>query len=368
MKNNISILFLICSLNLPYCLVTAQLWSIDGPKVICPGQSYLLEPTRSFVKYKWSTGDTSSRIIISNGGEYCVTVSDAAGLKDSSCIFISELSLTPLTIISDSVFCQGRSHILEANSGFLEYIWNDSISGRQLKITQPGTYCVEVLNVNGCRSEKCINIRQKNWNYERRDITICYGDTVEFNKFYLTDTGKYTFKFAKSNGCDSIFEYYIKHFDRISFASIVIQKQSGFKIDPLMKGGVGPLKYYWSNGDTNRILLTSLEGNYTLEVIDSVGCKVDTTISLYRIGIFEESNIIELIREKNYLSYDDFEKLINSILQIAPNIKIEVFDLNGKYILSGRNINQFKLPNSAWYLLNISDEFGRKISWKIFIF
>jgi hypothetical protein len=367
MKNNISILFLICSLNLPNYLVKAQSWSIDGPQVICPGQSYLLEPTRVFVKYKWSTGDTTSRIIINYGGEYCLTVSDAAGLKDSACIFISELSLTPLNIISDSVFCQGRSHILEANSGFIEYVWNDSISGRQLKITQPGTYCVEVLNVNGCRSEKCINVRQKNWDFERRDISMCYGDTVEFNKFYLSDTGKYTFKFSKSNGCDSIFEFNIKHFDRIFFTSLEIQKQSGFKVIPLVNGGVGTLKYYWSNGDTNRILLTSLEGKYTLEVVDSMGCSVDTTILLFRTGTNDESEVVKQLMKTSFFSQNDINTFINSILSINPRMRIDIIDLNGKVIFSSEGNGGLCLPNSGLHLISCTDRFGKNFTQKIFI-
>lgn len=99
-------ILLLCCISKLYC----QELKIDGPNIICPGQKYILETTNPFTSYRWSTGDTTSRIFIERGANYCITVTKTSGTKDSICRFVSEYNIEPLEILGDSVFVKVKQH------------------------------------------------------------------------------------------------------------------------------------------------------------------------------------------------------------------------------------------------------------------
>ena len=51
----------------------------SGPTTFCSGDSLTLLATSGLGTYKWSTGDTNSSIVVTNSGNYTVTVTNAAG-------------------------------------------------------------------------------------------------------------------------------------------------------------------------------------------------------------------------------------------------------------------------------------------------
>lgn len=339
--------------------LSGQSFLIEGPSIICPGQTYVLEPNRNFLKYKWSTADTSNIIFITKGGKYCVTVSDPLGIKDSACILVSEYNIEPVKIFGDTFLCQGSTAILEGNPGFLSYRWNDSINTRQIEINQAGKYCVQALNFNGCESKACITIHQKDWFYEYKEHTMCYGDTFIFNKFYLTEQGLNKFIFKKRNGCDSIYAINIFHYPKINFDTFKISKPSGFVVIPVISGGNAPLKYRWSNGDTTLILITALSGKYKLNVTDVNGCSRDTTINLFMTNNSHQTMDYLLSSIPNPLKGNEFlDYLHTSILQL-PLYSFKCMDSAGRIIFTSdqksKHIIANDFVNGIYFLQVISD-------------
>lgn len=130
--------------------LTPPIASIEGETELCDGLTTLWNASGG-THYLWSTGERTSGIEISLGGNYTVTVTD-----DNGCSSTESRSLTilekPLVIISgNAAFCQGDSTLLTAESGSENrYLWNTGIRETDIMVTNPGTYTVTVTNENGC--------------------------------------------------------------------------------------------------------------------------------------------------------------------------------------------------------------------------
>ena len=346
-------ILLLCCISKLYC----QELKIDGPNIICPGQKYILETTNLFTSYRWSTGDTTSRIFIERGANYCITVTKTSGTKDSICRFVSEYNIEPLEILGDSVFCEGKTAPLDATSGFTSYLWSNNQTTRQILISRGGNYCVEAVNLNGCLSTACKNITMINRSYELRTPTICYKDTIIFNSFYLSDTGIYSFRYTKFNGCDSIIEFDIKHHPRIILDTISISKPQGFRVVPIASGGKQPLQYLWSNGDTNRILLTSLAGKYSLKITDQNGCTLDTMITLIHTNVDNQNSNLFLKNYKNPITSNELFQMCYDVVQKHKQAQISLISNTGIQLTNIADSNSYpKLQNGLYFLRIFTDQ------------
>ncbi|MBL7893433.1 MAG: T9SS type A sorting domain-containing protein [Bacteroidia bacterium] len=99
---------------------TATIYS-SKPPVISPGDSLMLSATAAY-SYKWSTGDTSSSIIVKTGGSFMVTVSSPCGTASSAPLTVNMLSPPlPPVVVTDTI-CVGDSARLTA-SGTDSLVW-----------------------------------------------------------------------------------------------------------------------------------------------------------------------------------------------------------------------------------------------------
>ena len=126
----------------------------DG--VVCQGQLVKLDPnvTISGYNYTWSTGATTSTISVFETGLYWVRL-DAAdgtciGLTDT--VYFSPGVLPVVELGPDQYVCEGQNVILlNGSSPFpgSSYTWQDGSTGTSFKVTETGTYDVEVSNECG---------------------------------------------------------------------------------------------------------------------------------------------------------------------------------------------------------------------------
>jgi hypothetical protein len=52
----------------------------------------------------------------------------------------------------DLSFCSGDYRTLQANNGFVKYLWNNGNTGNQLQIAKAGQYSVTGTTAEGCRA------------------------------------------------------------------------------------------------------------------------------------------------------------------------------------------------------------------------
>ncbi len=72
----------------------------SGPTTFCSGDSVTLAAAGGYAKYRWSSGDTTSSIIVKNSGTYSVSVSSVAGCSATSQPDTVTVNSVPMPVIS----------------------------------------------------------------------------------------------------------------------------------------------------------------------------------------------------------------------------------------------------------------------------
>jgi len=117
---------------------------------VCSVEPITLSTVETYPVYNWSTGATGHAITVEMPGSYRVTVTAANGCSASKEVELAyctevtlEVSPTPAQLCEDTL-------ILQANAGFVSYLWSDNSTGSSLIVTEPGTYSVTVQDAGGC--------------------------------------------------------------------------------------------------------------------------------------------------------------------------------------------------------------------------
>lgn len=122
---------------------------VNGDTLLCPGDSLQLEAGSGYDSYLWTTGETTRKIIVTNPGDYGVTVQ--AGLCSGSSTPIHVDLHTPA---APTILAAGN--ILRPSAGTPVQWYMDGApipgaTGPELTASTEGVYEVEVLDSNGCR-------------------------------------------------------------------------------------------------------------------------------------------------------------------------------------------------------------------------
>ena len=168
--------------------------SISGPQGICPGQIAQLTLDQSYSSYNWSTGQNNSSILVSSPGTYSVTVTNSGGCSGTASIEIAAYPPAIPSISGPMEICEGDTVLLDAGSGFSNYLWSTGQNGQTIEVTEAGGYVVTVTNASGCQGF---------------DFTIL--NPLPTDTTYLTlqtcdpqQTGTFTQILSNQSGCDSI--------------------------------------------------------------------------------------------------------------------------------------------------------------------
>jgi len=125
---------------------------------VCAGDSIvLLAPTGTDIAgYKWSTGDTTRRIVFRNTGTYNVQVQTRNTFGCWSYLSSSyRFSINPFPnkpVVSDTSSCSGDTIRLALPTG-LQYVWSNGSTGQNSGITTTGNYWVYSLDSASCKSD-----------------------------------------------------------------------------------------------------------------------------------------------------------------------------------------------------------------------
>jgi hypothetical protein len=149
------------SLTLPVKINTGIRPEITGAGAICEGDTLTLTASTGYIKYLWSTGDTSQSIRVDSAAKYFVigTPANGCALSSDTVDIIVYPKLVPvitpwLTMMPDS----GGFDTLFVGSGYKTYQWSTGKIGDTLVILDSGTYFCTVTDSNGCIGIASINI------------------------------------------------------------------------------------------------------------------------------------------------------------------------------------------------------------------
>ncbi len=126
---------------------------VRGKTILCTGSgaTTILDAGPGFALYRWSTGESSQRIVVSHGGLYTVWVQDSNGCRNTSPPqLITEIAPPKPVISGPSKICGGVPVQLHATPGFKQYAWNTGETDSVITINGPGSYSVLVADSIGC--------------------------------------------------------------------------------------------------------------------------------------------------------------------------------------------------------------------------
>ncbi|MEM8907775.1 MAG: T9SS type A sorting domain-containing protein, partial [Bacteroidota bacterium] len=108
------------------------------------------------LSYTWDNGQTGNSICPTESGLYCVTLMDALGCNATSCYWFGDTLGCDVFIIADST-AAGGSGLLAITTGTspYSYSWSTGETSDFIIPQSSGTYCVTIVDANGCSASAC---------------------------------------------------------------------------------------------------------------------------------------------------------------------------------------------------------------------
>lgn len=194
----------------------------------------------------WSNGATDLNLTDLAGGDYTVTITDAAGCSKDTTITIADV--TPTVFVADvqHVACNGSANgaiditVIEGTPGYT-FEWETGHTTEDLTGLTAGTYRLKITNGNGCSVWGSFNVM------EAQALTATL-DVVQPT--------------ASTDG----------------------------DIDLTVEGGTAPYSYTWNTGDVSEDLFGVPAGYYQVTVIDANGCDVMVDQTIQNISTASVNN------------------------------------------------------------------------------
>ena len=163
---------------------------------ICKGQAVTLKATEGMDSYYWTSGDAKESAVVRPGETTTVAVTMKQGLftfVDSVRVKVS----VPVSLMEDSVMCEGTTFDLEAQGDYVSYTWNTGEGTKSIALPDVvATYSVMAVDDMQCVSVDTFNLTKVNGLPAidlGEDRTPCDGTTVTLDAGagheYLWSTG-----------------------------------------------------------------------------------------------------------------------------------------------------------------------------------
>lgn len=143
--------------------------------------SLVFDLTQANTNYSWSTGATSPVETVVNSGIYSVELTNSnSGCQSHDTVDVL-ISATPsVDLGTDSILCSGSDLLLDAGNPGLSYLWNVGGNQQTLLASSSGLYAVEVTSISGCIGVDSVNITvaAPTDSYLGPDFTLCQGTSA----------------------------------------------------------------------------------------------------------------------------------------------------------------------------------------------
>ena len=258
--------------------------------------------------YLWSNGSTMDSIGGLAPGTYTVTVTDQNGCTSTGSGQVDEFGcIVSIDLGPDVSFCEGETIVLSLPPGFASYSWSTGETGQSIILIEGGTYCVTVVDNDGCADDDCIVVTEEifplvtcpvvNESTPGANDGSISCDSLSGNILYLWSNGattpsitglapgEYCVTMTNTNGCTSIQCFTVQAGGcQLIVTSIITDVlcngDSTGSISVNVENANPPLEYEWSTGDTTATVLNLPEGNYAVTVTDQDLCTLTQTYTV----------------------------------------------------------------------------------------
>ncbi|MCZ7558584.1 MAG: T9SS type A sorting domain-containing protein [Bacteroidia bacterium] len=285
---------------------------------LCEGGNALLEGTPGFLRYLWSTGDTTRSIQVAAAGGYSLRVVDERG--DTLIAEAVDVATNPLPQLRVGYngapqICPGGSLtlLLDGDVTGAKIRWSNGQEGPELLVREAGRYWASATNQYGCIGYSDTLTVSKRLTSVRiipsGALTLCPGDSVElslagtfsdvrwnWNTFSSSLVVRWqqpdpqaeriiSVRATDSSGCYG--------YDTVVVHMLLPQP---LRITPGPKvalcdceavtlyADTGRNQYLWSTGDTTAAIEVRQPGIYIVTVDDTTGCLVADTVMVTSIA------------------------------------------------------------------------------------
>jgi gliding motility-associated-like protein len=249
----------------------------------------------NYAHYLWSTGATTSSIVISNPGTYWVKVISAGGCVEADTFTVSVINPANVHVLKDTVICSSYYYYnYYANAyvpGAQSYLWNTGYTSPIQYIYNSGSYWVDIYFAGGCvvRDSFKVVFNQSPSVYLGNDQVICgpLSSPIILGGYYypsyqwstgattpsisVTTSGIYWETVTAANGCkatDSVNIQIYPYGNTYHDTNIVIC--SATNAFPVILHSSVPNTYYnyyyWSNGNYGSTAYIYSSGTYYVQV------------------------------------------------------------------------------------------------------
>ena len=312
---------------LKVALPTPQIMALPG---FCADTFTVLNLNQPFTSILWSNNTTLDSLLIMEGGEYSVEVSNEYGCTQRDSVTITKWALPVFSIEGENTVCPNASIQIQPNTNFESYLWNTGETSSSINVPA-GDYQITVTDEHACQNSNIFSIEElpQISAHLQGDTLICEGDEalIHFNllesnqtstsiieiqpggeqiSLQLTpnDTFNLTFDNSASIVIDTVtVEGYNCPIDISGQANITVtNEKSDFEITAISCSGKEdgsiivstnsqspPYQYIWSNGSHDQVLTKLAAGNYHITVTDNIGCTWYDSIFVHEPSILSPS-------------------------------------------------------------------------------
>ena len=264
--------------------------NLGNDTTICKGELIILDAKNIGLNYKWSTNESTQKIIVDKSGLYSVEVRDNIGCLGSDEVKITVKELPIVNLGNDTTICKGDKIIIDAKNVGSNYNWNTNESTQKITVDKSGLYSVEVRDNIGCLGSDEIKITVKDLPVVNlgNDTTICKGESIILDakniglnykwnnskttqKITVTESGLYSVEVRDNIGCLGVDEIKItvKELPVINLGNdTTICKKESIILDTKNIG----LNYKWNTNESTQKITVTETGLYSVEVRDNIGC------------------------------------------------------------------------------------------------
>ncbi len=345
-------------------LVNPTALNIGANQAICESSPLTLDAGNPGGTYLWSTGATTKTIQVSKAGTYSVIVNTVTGCTLNDTVTITNLPAPTVSLGADAELCAGASLTLDAGNAGSTFTWSTGATTQTISVNSTGTYWVDVMGANGCKSRDSIIVSPKTSPVVNlgADRDICSSDSITLDagnvgSTYLWSTGATTqtikvslagtYSVAVTNvgGCTTTDAVVVtnKPTPNSAFTSQAVSAEAGQQIQFTSTPAAGN-QYSWNFGDPNSASNTSLlpspihvfsaPGQYTVTLTVtnvSTGCKSVTTSTITVTTVGNDfAKIFNLYAAPN--PFVGNTKIKYTLPENANSVSIDVYDMIGRKV------------------------------------
>ena len=330
---------------------------------LCNGPVILSAPS-SFSSFLWSTGNSSSNLLtVNTAGDYSVVSTTTNGISCPSDTITVYSGNIPISLSTpDSVFiCAGDTVFIDGPLGFVQYNWNTGATASSISTMSPGNYSLSVVDGNGCPGTSnvtSVSMSPTSITATTTGLSLCNGPVtldagsgmVASYQWYnngivmfgatnqtllVANAGNFYVEVTYPTGCTAT----------SNILSILAgSSQFTFPIDSVGSGSLclpngevildagSYAQYVWSpGGQTTQQISVTVEGSYSVSVIDANGCQGISAAP------FVVSNIVTTSPISGPTAPTQFQTVTYSVLPTAGSTYSWM--LSGGSIVSGQGTN-----------------------------